>query len=333
MGVPVKKSESINPLDFARQVLSEESAAIAALGGILDESFCKAVDIITTIKPSGRLITAGMGKAGFIAMKISATMASVGVQSFFLHPAEALHGDLGRYSKDDVALILSNSGETPEILRTLEMIRKLGCPVIAITGRRESSLAKHSEVVLHIGNLDEACPLGLAPTTTTSTMLALGDALAMTILKMRRLTPKEFALFHPGGNLGRSLLLVSEIMRSGENYTVVSDAATVSEVLQKITLTKRRSGAATLIDKNGKLSGFFSDGDFRRNLLKGTSFLERPISEVMTHNPKTISPDKLAQDAARLLSQYQIDEIIVVDSDFRPIGLVDIQDVLDIKPV
>ena len=271
-----------------------------------------------------------MGKASFIAMKISATFASTGVPSFFLHPAEAAHGDLGRYSKGDVALLISNSGETAEMLLVIPYIKRIGCPIIAITGNSVSSLASHSDITLSIGKVAEAGPHGLAPTTSTTAMLALADALAMAVFSRQEYSRERFAFYHPGGNLGASLLSVSEVMRKDDENCIVPQTLKTSEVLHRITTTKGRPGAASVVDQNGVLTGVFTDGNLRRCLEQGSDFLHKPIAEVMTRNPKVISAGKLAPEALQLLSQHKIDQIIVIDSANHPVGMVDIQDLVDI---
>ncbi len=322
----LKSCASSQRLAYAREILRLESEAVQQLIGKIDSDFELALDTILKIPTGGRVIVSGMGKAGFIAMKISATLASTGVPSFFLHPAEAVHGDLGRYSADDVALLLSNSGETSEILRILPNIKVMGCPIISITSSKVSSLAKHSDIIIETGVLVEAGPLGLAPTTSTTAMLALGDALSMCVLKERNLSREKFAFFHPGGNLGRSLMLVSEIMRKDEEHCIVPETMIAKDVLQKITSTSGRPGAASIVDAKGYLCGVFTDGDLRRCLKNDENFLQAPISEVMGRGPKTVNTDALAEEAIRIMKQYQIDQVIVVDSEKKPVGMVDIQD-------
>jgi len=314
-------------ISSGRSVLSAEAAALEAIARGLDGSFEAAVHLIADMSNEGRIIVSGMGKAGFIAMKLSATFASVGLSSFFLHPAEAVHGDLGRYTRKDVALILSNSGETQEILRMLPHLKRIGCPIIAISGQPESSLARHAEILLSIGQLDEADPLGLAPTTTTTAMLGLGDALAMAVLTRKGFTREQFAAFHPGGALGRLLTLVSEIMRQGDENCVVSDSMKTRAVIHQITVTRGRPGAAAVVNSAGELVGVFTDGNLRRLLDEGADFLDRPIREVMGASPRTVRPDQLAQEALRIMTDFRIDQVIVVDDQQKPIGLVDIQDV------
>jgi arabinose-5-phosphate isomerase len=275
----------------------------------------------------GHVVTSGIGKAGIIAQKISATLASIGVPSFFLHPAEAVHGDMGRFTKLDVALIFSNSGETEEVTRMIPAIKRIGAPIVSITAGKDSTIAKHSDITLWYALPKESGPLSLAPTTSTSVMLAIGDALSMTILREKGLTKEEFAFFHPGGALGRALLTVREVMRVNDEVLIVPESTLVKDVLHKISLTKGRPGAALIINSSGILSGIFTDGDLRRCLESGTSFLEKPVYDVMGKSPKTISADKLASEATKILLDNKIDQLGIIDESGCPIGLVDIQDV------
>ncbi|MGI6524390.1 MAG: KpsF/GutQ family sugar-phosphate isomerase [Bdellovibrionota bacterium] len=321
-------------LEYARNLIAEEAAGVQKLSQQLDESFSHAVDLIAEVSNGhGHIVVSGMGKAGFIGMKISATLASVGIPSFFLNPAEAAHGDLGRYTKYDLALIISYSGETEEILRILPLIKRLKCPIVSITATTTSNLAKASDVVLALGNVSEAGPLGLAPTTSAMMMLALGDALAMTIVRGKKFSREEFAFFHSGGSLGKALKPITTIMRQGEMHCIVSETETARAVLEKMTETKGRPGAATVVDSAGKLSGVFTDGNFRRCLSKEVDFLDKPISKVATKDPKTITVDAYASDALQVMSSYKIDQVIVVDSENYPVGLVDIQDLIEVKTV
>lgn len=315
-------------LQSGREVLLQAQAALTEVAARLDDSFSVAVERILQISAAGRLVVSGVGKAGFVAQKISATFSSIGVPSFFVHPTEAMHGDLGRITAADLLLVLSNSGETPELTDFLPHIRKLGCTVISLTAATECTLARLSDVVIAFGKLKEAGPLGLAPTTSTTILLALGDALAMTVLKERPIARERFAGAHPGGALGRSLLLVSEVMRKGEAHCVVAQDASCAEVLHRITLTKGRPGAASIVDAAGVLVGIFTDGDLRRCLDKNKDFLRQPVSAVMGANPKTVQPDVLAEEALRVLRQHRIDQVVVVDEKHAPVGMVDIQDLL-----
>ncbi len=317
-------------LGYAAEILSAEAEAILQVRGALGPDFEKAVSLIESISPADRVLLSGIGKTSFIAMKISATLASIGVPSFFLHPAEALHGDLGRYTNNDVALMLSNSGETPEVIKILPHLKRIGCKIISITGEPRSTLGKHSEVVLCIGKLVEAGPLNLAPTSSTVAMMALGDALAMTVFSRQAFSKEQFASYHPGGNLGAMLTPVTEIMRKGDEHCVVSAGEIAKTVLQKMTRTVGRPGAASIVDADGVLLGVFTDGDLRRCLERDIGFLDKPIAEVMTKNPKVILSDELAPEALRLMSEYKIDQIIIVNENRCPIGMVDVQDLMDI---
>ncbi|MCB0311019.1 MAG: KpsF/GutQ family sugar-phosphate isomerase, partial [Bdellovibrionales bacterium] len=268
--------------------------------------------------------------SSFIAMKISSTFASIGVPSFFLHPAEAIHGDLGRLARTDVVIMLSNSGQAPEMLRIVPIIKRIGCKLVGITGNLKSELATHCDFVLNTGKVSEAGPLGLAPTTSSLVSLALGDALAMSVLERLEFTKERFAFFHPGGKLGASLLPISEVMRRGDQLCIVQQQQSVREVLHAITCTPGRPGAAAIVDQAGTLVGVFTDGNLRRCLEHGAEFLDRPVNEVMGHDPKVIEAGKLAPEALRILSELKIDQLIVTDSDQKPIGLLDIQDLVDI---
>jgi arabinose-5-phosphate isomerase len=245
-----------------------------------------------------------------------------------------VHGDLGSIRMGDVVLILSSSGESDEILRLLSLVKKLDHPVIAITSARNNGLAKYSDVVLAMGKIEEACPLGLAPSATTTAMLAMGDALALTVMRERKFTSEDFALFHPAGQLGRKLIKVREAMtfRLGDNLPVASDTLTVGQVLHEVSTIKRRSGAVILIAKNGKLSGIFTDGDLRRLVTDddGTG-LKKPVRDVMKHQPKCISEDALASEAMAVMRQFRIDELPVVDREDKPVGLIDVQDLVVLK--
>ncbi|HEY2588759.1 MAG TPA: KpsF/GutQ family sugar-phosphate isomerase [Tepidisphaeraceae bacterium] len=330
MSIPIRQ--------FARQVLETESAAVRDVISQLDDTFDRAVRLI--LDCPGAVLTSGIGKAGHVARKLSASFSSTGTPSHFLNPAEALHGDLGSIRKGDVVLILSYSGESDEILRMLSVVKKLGNPVVALTSTTANSLARFADLVLRVGKIEEACPLGLAPSATTTALAALGDALFLAVMKSRQFTTEEFALYHPAGQLGRKLIRVKEAMtfRLGENLPVASDRLTIGQVLHEVSSIKRRSGAVVLVDDTGKLSGIFSDGDLRRAITDNDgTVLRQPIREVMTKNPKRIRGDQLASEAIALMRPYRIDELPVVDDDDRPIGMIDIQDLvvlrmLDVEP-
>src|SRR4051794_33305635 len=317
---------------FAEQVISAEVCALRGLIPALDEQFERAVRLILVCP--GAVVPSGIGKAGHFARKLSASFSSTGTPSHFLNPAEALHGDLGSVRKGDIVLILSYSGESDEILRMLSVVKKLGNPVIAITSTATSGLARYADVVLKMGKIEEACPLGLAPSATTTAMAALGDALFLTVMKIRPFSAEEFALYHPGGQLGRKLIKVKEAMtfRRGENLPVASDRLTVGQVLHEVSSIKRRSGAVVLVDEQARVSGIFSDGDLRRLLTDDDgSALRRPVRDVMTRNPKRIGGDRLASEAIAIMRPHRIDDLPVVDENDRPIGLIDIQDLVVLK--
>ncbi len=318
----------------ARELLAAESRALAVLEKTLDGDFVRAVKLLAACE--GRVVTTGIGKAGIIARKLGATLASTGTPSDFLHPTEALHGDLGRVTGADVVLALSNSGTTEEILRLVGPLRELGAKLVAVTADPGSPLANHADVVLDYGEVAEVCPLGLAPTTSTTVMLALGDALAMEVLKQRAFSTEEFARFHPGGNLGRSLMRVEEVMRKGESLPLVRAGASLAEAVEAMTATPGRPGAVLVVDGDGRFQGFYTDGDLRRCLLTAQEtgrfdMMGRPIDEVMTRDPITIRPEELVAAGLRMLRERQIDQLGVVDADGRAVGLLDIQDLLNIR--
>ena len=313
-------------------MIETEAAAIRTVAAAIDQSFERAVRLILAC--GGSVLTTGVGKAGHIARKLSATLASTGTPSHFLSATDAVHGDLGSIRRGDIVLVLSASGESDEILRLLSLVKKLDHPVIAMTSSASSGLGRSADVVLAFGKVEEACPLGLAPSASTTAMMALGDALALTVMKLRNFSAEEFALFHPAGQIGRNLIRVREAMtfRRGENLPVASDQLTVAQVLHEVSNIKRRSGAVVLIDAKGKLSGIFADSDLRRLITDddGTA-LTRPISTVMTRSPKRISENALASEAMAILRQYRIDELPVVDDQDRPVGLIDVQDLVVLR--
>lgn len=317
-------------IERARAIIECEADAVRRLTDGLGEPFLKALDWILTLE--GRVVTTGMGKAGFIARKVSATLASTGTRSIFLHPAEAIHGDLGRVEHGDLLLAFSKSGETEELLVMLPHARACGARSVAITQECSSTLARHSDLVLELGRIDEAGPHGLAPSASTTAMLALGDALALVVQEGRRFGPEDFARFHPGGDLGRKLMKVDELMRTDERNPRVADTATVLDAVEVMTRTPGRPGATSVVDADGKLVGFFTDGDVRRLWEQGLSNpRERGIAEAMTPQPRSIHGDTFALEALALLHQHEIDQLPVVDDDGRLIGLLDVQDLLNLK--
>lgn len=312
-------------LHEARKVLDIEAQAIRLASKRLGLEFNRAIEILSQC--DGRVIVTGMGKGGIIGRKISATLASTGTPSLFLHSAEAIHGDLGRVTKNDIIVAISNSGETEEVIRFLPLIKKMGVKLISLTGSRGSTLAKYSDVVLDVSVKREACPLGLAPTASTTVMLAMGDAIAVCLLKKKGFKEEDFAFYHPGGMLGKKLLLkVEDIMRKGRANPVVFLDASVKDVL--FAITEARAGAASVVDKKGKLRGIFTDGDLRRQLEKDERIILKKVRDVMTGNPVTLSKDCLASEALRILKEKRIDELPVVDKKGFPIGMLDVQDLL-----
>ena len=316
------------------EVLRLEAAAIARLADrLVEPAESRAFDsaVMAILQCSGQVVVTGMGKAGLVGQKISATMASTGTPSFFLHPAEALHGDLGRVRPGDLVLAMSNSGETSEVNMVMGAVKKLGNRLIGLTGRSESTLGQHSDILLDIGRVDEACPMKLAPTASTTVMLAMGDALAMAVLEERGFNKRDYARFHPAGSLGRRLLRVDEVMRKGDALPLVAEGTTVADALIQTSKTKGRPGASLVVAPDGSLAGIFTDGDLRR-LLEGGSFerLNQPIDDFMAKLPKVLSPDDLAEEAHRLLRENRIDMAPVVDEARRPIGLIDVQDLIEV---
>ncbi len=310
---------------IAKRVLTIERDALSSLIKRIDGSFEDAVRAIYATK--GRVIVTGMGKPGFVAQKISATLSSTGTPSLYLHPAEALHGDLGRVTKDDIILALSNSGETEEMIKFLPIIKKIGAKLIAMTGNTKSTLARFADYIIDVSVDREACPLGLAPTTSTTAMLAMGDALAVALLDKKDFKEKDFAFFHPGGILGKRLILkVGDIMRKGRDNPIVNENMPVKKVL--LAITKARAGSASVVNSDGRLTGIFTDGDLRRHLETDPRLIDRKVKEVMTKNPTSIKKDKLAAEAFDILRSKRIDELPVVDEKKRPIGLLDVQDLL-----
>ncbi|HLL02393.1 MAG TPA: KpsF/GutQ family sugar-phosphate isomerase [Myxococcaceae bacterium] len=311
-------------LAYAQGVLEAEARAI--LGLKLGDSFLRALGLLREC--TGQVVVTGMGKAGVIGQKLSATLASTGVRSVFLHPAEAVHGDLGRVGKGDVILALSNSGATEELLRLMPSFRRLGTPVIALTGDMDSPLARGADVVLGMGRIEEACPMGLVPTASTAALHAMGDALAMTLLRSRTFGTQEYALLHPGGKIGRSVQRVFEVMRTGPANPVVKETAKLSEAVGVMTKTPGRPGATSVVDREGRLVGIFTDGDLRRLVEQGRTDFSVPIREVMGSRPRCVSPETLVLTAAAQMREARVDQLPVVDAEGRAVGLLDVQDLL-----
>lgn len=315
-------------IEQARQALAIEAAAIEALIPRINGQFSAAVEMI--LQNQGRVIVTGMGKSGLIGRKIAATLTSTGTPAFFLHPAEGIHGDLGMVTGEDIVIALSYSGETAELISILPTLKRIGARIIALCGREASSLAQNADVFLNAAVEKEACPLGLAPTASTTAALAMGDALAVALLSARNFTPEDFALCHPGGALGRKLLLTVEaVMHSGEDNPVVTLDRTVKEAL--FVITAKGLGATAVIDDDGRLAGIITDGDIRRGLEKGHEFLDKPVGSLMTKKPCTITKEKLAAHALHLMEKNQprpITVLPVVDASQHAIGMLHLTDLL-----
>lgn len=312
-------------IEKGREVIRIEAAALAALEEKINESFTKAVDLLLNCK--GRVIITGMGKSGLVARKIVATMNSTGTSAIFLHPSDAVHGDLGMVRKDDVVICISKSGDTEEIRDIMPLLRRIGVRIIAMVGNLASSLARESDIVLDISVAEEACPHDLAPTASTTATLAMGDALAVALLERRNFTKEDFAMFHPGGILGKQLLLkIEEMMVAGKDVPVVQEDAILSEAIY--VMTSGRLGATCVVDGRGKLTGIITDGDLRRLLARMTNVADVRASEVMTRNPKTIRRGILAVVALEEMERFGITQLIVVDGDHKPVGMVHLHDLV-----
>ncbi|MCL2335507.1 MAG: KpsF/GutQ family sugar-phosphate isomerase [Endomicrobia bacterium] len=310
---------------IAKEALEIESKAVKDQIGHLDSNFDKAVNIIKNC--SGRAVVMGLGKSGLIGRKISATMSSVGIPSVFLHPSEGLHGDIGMIMKDDVVIMLSYSGETEEIKKVLPVLRKMKIKVIVMTGKTKALVWQNSDCVIDCSVEKEACPYNLAPTSSTTAMLAMGDALALTVSNLKGFKRENLALFHPLGAIGKKLTMqVSDIMRKGKQNPIVKQTATVEEAL--LVMTGTRMGATSIVDGEGKIIGFFTDGDLRRQLQQDEKILKRKITEVMTKSPRTVMPEMMAVEAAQVLKEHNIDNIPVVDKNKKPLGILDQGDLL-----
>ncbi len=308
-------------IEHAIQTIDAEIAALRVVKENLNEQFVEALDAMQAC--TGRVIVSGMGKAGLIGQKIAATLASTGTPSFFMHPAEALHGDLGMIMANDVCLFLSNSGESDEITRLLPFVRRIGCRVIGITGNLRSTMAAHCEIVLHLGDIHEACPLGLAPTATTTAILAVGDALAMSLMQRRGFCESDFARVHPAGALGRRVAPVETVMRLGEAVAKVEKDTNVGDTL--LAMTNARAGAAVVVDATGRLEGIFCDGDLRRGLEADPDFLKRRVGDIMVRDCRRVLVGSLAGDVLDIMRENRIADIPVVDEEGMVVGLADLK--------
>lgn len=326
----IAKINGDRALALARDVIQIEADAVRGLSPLLDENFINAVEVLLGCR--GRVVVSGIGKSGHVARKFAATLASTGTPAFFVHPAEASHGDLGMVTADDIFIALSNSGETEELVAILPLIKRLGAKLIAITGRPESSLAQLADMHLNARVDKEACPMNLAPTASTTAAMALGDALAVAVLDARGFGPDDFARSHPGGALGRRLLTyVRDVMRTGDEVPRVSLDATVSDALFQI--TDKRMGMTAVIDGEQRVHGIFTDGDLRRILQRDGDFRSLRIADVMTRNPQTIAPDHLAVEAVELMERYRINQMLVVDADATLIGALNMHDLFSKKVI
>ncbi|KVD34888.1 arabinose-5-phosphate isomerase [Burkholderia sp. MSMB1072] len=326
----IAKINDDRALALARDVLDIEADAVRALRDQLDGGFVQAVALLLGCR--GRVVVSGIGKSGHIARKIAATLASTGTPAFFVHPAEASHGDLGMVTSDDVFIGISYSGESEELVAILPLVKRIGAKLIAITGRAGSSLGTLADVNLNAAVSKEACPLNLAPTASTTAALALGDALAVAVLDARGFGSEDFARSHPGGALGRRLLTyVRDVMRSGDDVPSVGLNATLSDALFQI--TAKRLGMTAVVDADGKVVGIFTDGDLRRVLARDGDFRSLPITEVMTRDPRTIAPDHLAVEAVELMERHRINQMLVVDADGALIGALNMHDLFSKKVI
>lgn len=312
-------------IEHGRRVLEIEARAVAALVNRLDDRFTQAVDIL--YRCAGKVVVSGMGKSGLIGQKIAATLASTGTPAFFLHPAEGIHGDLGMLGRGDGLIAISNSGETEEVLKLLPFMKRLNVPVIALTGRVQSTLAKNSEAVLDVSVSEEACPMGLAPTASTTASLAMGDALAIALLEKRGFKEEDFAQFHPGGSLGRRLLLrVRDVMHRGDAIPRVAQRASAHEAI--LEMTSKKLGMTTVTDADGGLVGVITDGDLRRFLERGAPLATASAADLGNKNPRTIRPDALAARAVQVMEQFSITSLVVQDEQGTVEGVIHLHDLL-----
>ncbi|MEO1999960.1 MAG: KpsF/GutQ family sugar-phosphate isomerase [Planctomycetaceae bacterium] len=333
---PLIPYSQVEQLREARAIVRQEAEALLSLSQQIDREFCRAVDIITAC--SGCVTVTGMGKAGLVGRKISATLSSTGTRSQFLHPAEAVHGDLGCLHSEDLVLAISNSGETEEVCRLLPILESLSVPVLALTADERSTLGSRAEIVIRLGRLTEAGSLGLAPSTSTTAMLAVGDALALVVSRCKQFGPRDFARFHPAGSLGQQLQWARDVMRPAEQVRIASEGDLVRDVLVTRPAADafspgRRSGAIILVDTSDRLTGLFTDSDLARLLeQRRESQLDRPVSEVMTPEPFTVAGDTSLAEVIDVLSRHKFSELPVIDGRGRPLGMIDITDVIGLMP-
>jgi arabinose-5-phosphate isomerase len=328
---PLSDGEADDRLEYARSIVRGEAAALDQIAQRLDESFLQAVELLARCR--GRVAITGTGKSADVGQKIAGTLNSTGTRAYVLDSTRAVHGDLGMIHPDDVVLMLSYSGESEEVVRLLQPMRQMAQAIIALTGNRQSSLALAADVTLHLGKLEEVCPLGLAPSTSTTAMIAVGDALAFVLSRMRNFSREDFARFHPAGSLGRKLTPVEMVMRRGSELRLAPCDETVRSVFARVRVRGRRTGAIMLTDVDGRLCGLFTDSDLARLFeQRRDAALDGPIADVMTREPTTVAVGCRIADAVEILRQRKISELPVIDSDGRPVGLLDITDIIGLVP-
>ena len=322
-----KQTRSHDPIiDVAKKVLATEAKALRALASRISNDFESAVDLINANK--GRVVVAGMGKSGLVGKKIAATLASTGTPAFFLHPAEASHGDLGMVTERDIVIAISNSGETEELVGLIPFLKRFRVKLISMTGHMNSTLAKASDIALDVSVREEACPMGIVPTASTTATMAMGDALAVCLLVKKGLNEEDFARFHPGGSIGKKFFItVTDLMHSGDRLPLISRGTPMSRAV--IEISSKRLGHAVVVDRQGNIAGVLTDGDVRRGLERwGGKLFDLPAEQVMTKNPKTISQDELAAKALSIMESFSITALIVPDEDGRPLGIIHLHDIL-----
>jgi len=309
---------------LGKKTIKAEAAALAEMAARVNGKFAEAVGILMAAK--GKVVVTGVGKSGLIGQKIAATLTSTGTPSFFLHPTDALHGDLGLVSKGDVAVIISKSGGTDELCELLTVLKRVGIKIIALLGKTDTALAVQSDVVLDVSVKEEACPHDLVPTSSTTAALAMGDALAVALLDQRNFTPEDFACFHPGGGLGKKLLLrVSDLMQSGKDVPVVRQSATMKDVILEMTAKR---GVTSVVDEKGSIIGILTDGDLKRLLTKSQDIFSLKVDEVMNKNPKTVGQGQLAVKAAKMMEDFRVTSLLVADKDKKPVGIIHLHDIM-----
>lgn len=311
--------------EILAEVLQIEGEAVLSLKGKIGDEVCQAVEEILSCK--GKVVITGIGKSGAVGRKIASTFASTGTPAVFLHPAEAMHGELGLLSPDDIVILISYNGETEELINIIPFLKRLGIRTIALTGNPSSSIANASDIVIDVGVEREACPFGIAPTSSTTATMAMGDALAIAVMRLRKLTRDDLARLHPGGTLGRRLLLkVEDVMRTGKRHAVVEEGTLVRDVL--FAITRARGGAASVVNEEGKLVGIITDGDIRRHLILDEKALNKTAKEIMTETPIAIQQGKLAVEALKIMQEKNIDDLPVIDEEGKVLGMIDIVDLV-----